>query len=86
MSERYTQLFLTLNMAERNNRDIIMRNSTSIKFEKKIAGSQIRDDRGQRDGLTYTFFFWPFFLKFLGFFPAVIFSTVFIDSSKGFPY
>lgn len=23
---------------------------------------------------TYTFFFWPFFLKFLGFFPAVIAS------------
>jgi len=49
MSERYTQLFLTLNMAERN-RDIIMPYSTSIKFEKKIARSQIRNDIGQRDG------------------------------------
>ncbi len=50
MSERYTQLFLTLNMAERKNRDFIMLISTSIKFEKKIPGSQIRDDIGQRDG------------------------------------
>ena len=25
-----------------------------------------------RAGVTYTFFFWPFFLKFLGFFPAVM--------------
>jgi hypothetical protein len=33
------------------------------------AGSR---EEGQRREMPYIFFFWPFFLKFLGFFPAVI--------------
>jgi hypothetical protein len=36
------------------------------------------------DLVTYTFFFWPFFLKFLGFFPAVIFlQMILFDTSNG---
>ena len=44
----------------------------------------IREVQDMMDLETYTFFFWPFFLKFLGFFPAVI-SSMIVFSTQGAP-
>ena len=41
---------------------------------KSVNAKKIIRHLMERGRATYTFFFWPFFLKFLGFFPAVIAS------------